>query len=112
MLNQRSDRGLIEERESHILVGLRLLLLLLLLLGSRGSSSTSSRGSSSSRGSTTTSRHGGELLLALSNHGSDVLALELGEELLDALGLGLDANCTVLQRAALQRVDQRVAAKI
>ena len=101
---------LVEKTESHILVGLLLLLLLLfgLLLGS---SSTTGGGTTSSRSTTsTTAGDGGELGRTLSNQLCvcqlfglfrtakrstdllDVLALELGKELLETLLIGIDTN--------------------
>ena len=65
---------LVEETESHVLVGLLLLLLLLLLLRCLSRSGAASRGCRSSRRARTTSTDVGKELL-------DVLALEsLGEE--------------------------------
>ena len=71
----------------HILLFLLLflLLLLLLLLLSR-SSSTGSGGSSTTRGD------GDQLLESLLDHLLDVLALEVGQELLNLLVLGLSTD--------------------
>ena len=61
------------------------LLLLLLLLLSRSSSAGSG-------GSSTSSGNGDQLLKSLLDHLLDVLALEVGQELLDLLVLGLSAD--------------------
>jgi hypothetical protein len=105
---------LVEETEAHILVGLLLLLLLLLLGLLLGSGSTTGGGGSS--GTSTARGNGSELLRAsgdqlernlsvdcAANRGFskhrvkkaylvDVLARELGDELLETLILGLDAD--------------------
>ena len=79
-----------EEVPSTHLIRLLLLNLLLLLLGSRGGA-TGGSGASSSRAS---GGHGSELLLARSDHLRHILAGELRQQLLDALRLSLDADCT------------------
>lgn len=63
---------------------------LLLLLS--GSSATSSGRRSTGRGGTSTGWDGGELVGALSDQLVDVLALELGEELLELSLVRLDAD--------------------
>lgn len=106
---------LVEETETHILVGLLLLLLLLLLGLLLGSGSTTGGGATGSSGTGTARGNGSELLRASGDqleadrqfHVSasryfisiesktylvDVLARELGEELLETLILGLDAD--------------------
>jgi len=79
---------LVEESEAHVVVGLLLLLnllLLLLLSGGRGGGSTGGGGGgSSSRGD------GSELGGSLSDHLVDVLAGELGHDLLDGGRVGGD----------------------
>lgn len=87
-------RRLVEETETHVLVGL---LLLLLLGGSLGLSggTTRSGGSTTSGGGGTTSTtrgNGSELLGSGGDELVDVLALKLGDELVQALVIGLDAN--------------------
>ena len=85
---------LVEETETHVLVGL----LLLLLLGSGGllggSSTTGGGGTTSSGGSatSTTRGNGSELLRSGGDELVDVLALKLGDQLVEALVIGLDAN--------------------
>jgi hypothetical protein len=81
---------LVEETETHVLVGL-LGLLLLLLLG-RGIAAGST---ASSRGTTTTTAtrgDGGELGSTLSNDLVDILVLELADEGVQALIIGLDTD--------------------
>ena len=73
---------LVEETEAHVVIGL--LLLLLLLLSSRGLLSTTGSSSSAAGGSTTTGStgwDGGELGRTFLDELVDVLALELGDEL-------------------------------
>ena len=69
-----------------LLFFLLLFLLLLLLLLLSGGSSTGSRGGSTTRG------NGDELLKSLLDHLLDVLALEVGQELLNLLVLGLSTD--------------------
>jgi predicted permease len=92
------ERGLatrlVEETETHVLVGL----LLLLLLGGLGSgllSSTASGRSSATRSGTTTGStrgNGSELGRALLDELVDVLALKLGDQLLETVVVGLDTD--------------------
>ena len=70
----------------HVLLFLLLFLLLLLLLLLSGGSSTGSGGSSTSSG------NGDKLLESLLDHLLDVLALEVGQELLNLLVLGLSTD--------------------
>ena len=69
-----------------LLLFLLLFLLLLLLLLLSGSSSAGSGGSSTARGD------GDQLLESLLDHLLDVLALEVGQELLDLLVLSLSTD--------------------
>ena len=85
---------LVEETETHVIVGLLLLLLLgglrRGLLSSTAGGSSSATGSGSTTGSTrgNGSELGGTLLYEL----VDVLALELGDQLVEMLVIGLNAN--------------------
>jgi hypothetical protein len=85
---------LVEETETHVLVGL----LLLLLLGSlrSGLLGSTTSGSSSAAGSGTTTGsargNGSELGRALLDELVDVLALKLGDELVETVGVSLDTN--------------------
>jgi hypothetical protein len=84
---------LVEETETHVLVGLLLLLLLSGLGGGLGLT-TSGRGGATS-GSTTTATtrgNGSELLRALRDELVDVLALELGDQLVETVAVGLDTD--------------------
>lgn len=84
---------LVEETETHVLVGL-LLLLLLRGGGLLGGSSTASSGTTTGgSGTTSTTRgNGSELLGSGGDELVDVLALKLGDQLVEALVIGLDAN--------------------
>merc|ERR1719232_275633 len=81
---------LVEETESHVVIGFLLLLFLLFLLlllgGGRGSGTSTTGGGSASA---TTSGHGRELLAALSDELVDVLAAQLGNDLLH---VGVDSD--------------------
>ena len=85
---------LVEETETHVLVRL----LLLLLLGGLGSGllSSTTSGSSSATGSGTTTGstrgNGGELGRAFLDELVDVLALKLGDQLLETVVIGLDTD--------------------
>lgn len=85
---------LVEETETHVLVGLLLLLLLSggSLLGGSGtaSGSTTSGGSSATTGATRW--NGSELLGSRSDELVDVLALKLGDQLVEALVISLDTD--------------------
>ena len=80
---------LVEETEAHVVV--RLLLLLLLLLLSGRSLVTASRGTTGGSDGTTRG-HRGKLLLALGDHIGNVLAVELSDELVEALSVGLNTD--------------------
>merc|ERR1719232_1895288 len=84
---------LVDETESHVVIGFLLLLFLLFLLlllgGGRGSGTSTTGGGSASA---TTSGHGRELLAALSDELVDVLAAQLGNDLLQLLLVGVDSD--------------------
>lgn len=87
-------RRLVEETETHVLVGL---LLLLLLSGgglSLSGTTSGSRGGTTGGGTATraTRGNGSELLGSGGDELVDVLALKLGDELVQALVVGLDTN--------------------
>jgi hypothetical protein len=83
---------LVEQTEAHVVVGLLLLLDLLLSGGSVGRGV--SRGATGSGGGTTgtTGGNGSKLLRAGGDQLVDVLALKLGDELVEALGVSLDTD--------------------
>jgi hypothetical protein len=82
---------LVEKTEAHVVVGLLLLLDLLLSGGSvsGGSGSTTGSGGSSAG---TAGGNGSKLLGAGGDQLVDVLALKLGDELVEALGVSLDTD--------------------
>merc|ERR1719481_112365 len=88
-------KNLVEKTESHIVVGLLLgLFLLLLLLGFGGGGCSSAGGGSSGCGasSTTTGWNGSQLLGTLGDELVDALALQLGDDLVELLGVGVDSH--------------------
>merc|ERR1712212_183534 len=83
---------LVEEAESHVVIGLLLwliLLLLFLLLGSSGGGSSSTSGGGCG---TATGGHGSQLLGSLGDELVDRLALQLGDDLLELLAVGVDSD--------------------
>ena len=85
-------KRLIEETETHVLVGLLLLLLLLFGLGLLSGGSAASGSTTSATAATAAGWDGGKLLRAGGDQLVDVLALELAEELLQALVIGLNVD--------------------
>merc|ERR1719431_1695965 len=91
-LVKETESSLVKETESHVVI---LFLLGLLLLG-RGSSRRGICGGSSRGGgsSTTTAAggHRGDLLNAFGQQGGDILAGQLGHNLANLLGIGIDSS--------------------
>jgi hypothetical protein len=89
--------NLVKVRDGYELGFSHLLLLLGLGLGGLGGNDTASSGTTGSGGTTTTTAtrgDGGELLGAFGNNLSEVLALKLGEELVNVGILSLNADCS------------------
>jgi len=84
---------LVEESETHVVVRLLLLLLLGGLGGSLSLSGATGSGSTSGSGTTATTRgNGSKLLRSRGDELVDVLALKLGDQLVETVAVGLNTN--------------------
>merc|ERR1712241_396694 len=84
--------GLVEETESHVVIGFLLWLFLLLLFLLFGSGSRGSSTSGSGCSDTTSGWDGSQLLAALGNELVDALALQLSDDLVELLVVGVDSD--------------------
>jgi hypothetical protein len=94
VIGRSSAMRLVEETETHVVVRLLLLLLLSGLRSGLSLSGATSGGSTTGSGSTTgtTRGNGSELLGTGLDELVDVLALELGDQLVETVGVSLNTN--------------------